>query len=585
VVWAAVIAFALASSEAVAYKVGLVAIVFVGAIGLHILINWGGEISLAHAAFVGLPAFAVAQVSMHSGVSPILVVPIGIALGVVLGLVVAIPAMRARGLQVALVTLGVGIAVDRFLFTRSWMAGPPGGLRVPTPSLLGTHFRTSRSLVPVLVVIVLVAAIAAKAILSSKVGRALSLVRSNPDAAAAVGVPVAYYRGIAYAMAGAFAGLAGACYVLWVQLVSPRAFPLDLGFTYLVIAVLAGKGGLFGVGLSAVLLEGGRLFSIIPQSIALYLGPVALIFNVTRYREGFNGLVRQTRQQLASRRVRSEDRPGVGVPGSVRRMRPLRATRRLRGARPLLEVQGVSKNFGGVRALDDVSLGVGEGAIVGLIGPNGAGKTTLFNVVSGLLPPTAGSIRYDGHDIAHLPAYRRAARGIGRSFQNLGLDAHETVLTNVMTALHRSSRYSGPDTLVRPWRRRRGERYLQERCAQALARFGLLAERDRLVSDLPFAQARLVELAAVVAEEPRLMLLDEPTTGLDIAEVDKLRQVLSDIRQAGTTMVVVAHDVGFVMRMCEYVYVLSDGRLLFAGEPHEVQSHDAVIEAYLGASA
>jgi hypothetical protein len=175
-------------------------------------------------------------------------------------------------------------------------------VRIPVPSLFGVRFETSRSLIPVLVVIVLVAVLACRAILASKVGRALSFVRANPDAAAAAGIPVAFYRSVVYTVAGGFAGLAGASYVLWVQRVSPRAFPLELGFTYLVIAALAGKGGLVGVALSAALVEGGQVFSILPHNVALYLGPIVLIFNVTRYQEGFNGALREIRQRLGERR-------------------------------------------------------------------------------------------------------------------------------------------------------------------------------------------------------------------------------------------------------------------------------------------
>jgi branched-chain amino acid transport system ATP-binding protein len=251
----------------------------------------------------------------------------------------------------------------------------------------------------------------------------------------------------------------------------------------------------------------------------------------------------------------------------------------------LLELRGISRHFGGVHALEDVSLDVGEGAIVGLIGPNGAGKTTLFNIVSGLLPAHAGSIRFDGAEIADQPAFRRAALGIGRSFQNLGLMLDETAECNVLTALHRSAPYGGLDVVLRPWRRRHGEQYLNSRCSAALERFGLLTDRDRRVRDLSFAKARFVELAAVVAEDPRLMLLDEPTTGLDVNEVVRFGGMLSEIRESGTTVLVVAHDVGFVMRTCDYVYVLAEGRLLFHGEPSQVQSHPAVIEAYLGKSA
>ena len=250
----------------------------------------------------------------------------------------------------------------------------------------------------------------------------------------------------------------------------------------------------------------------------------------------------------------------------------------------LLELRSIGRSFGGVRALDDVNLDVEEGSIVGLIGPNGAGKTTLFNVVSGL-QPAEGTVVFDGQEIAQMPPHRRATLGIARSFQNLGLMMNETAETNVLASLHRSSGYTGADVVLRPWKRAACERALRDRAGAALDRFGLLDDRDRVVEDLSFAKARFVELAAVVAEEPRLMLLDEPTTGLDINEIATLVAALRDIKERGTTMLIVAHDVGFVMQMCEEVYVLAEGRLLFHGPPEAVQSDESVIAAYLGTGA
>ena len=315
---AVLLALLLASaSESTTFRLGFIAIVFIGAIGLHVLVNWAGELSLGHAAFVGLPAFVVAQAASHSGMSPILFVPLGVLIGVVLGLVVASAALRARGLQVSLVTLALGIAVIQFFFVRSWIVGPPAGLNVPEPSIFGWQLATSRALIPVLVVIVAIASVSARWVFGSKLGRAFAFIRSDPSAAAAAGVPVNQYRAMAYAIAGAYAGLAGAAYVIWVQRVRPEAFPLTLGFTYLVIAVLAGRGGLGGLALSAILIQGGALFSIVPHSVSLYLGPIGLIYNATRYQKGFNGGIAELNRlinNIVKRKVPSMERPTIRVP-------------------------------------------------------------------------------------------------------------------------------------------------------------------------------------------------------------------------------------------------------------------------------
>jgi branched-chain amino acid transport system ATP-binding protein len=251
----------------------------------------------------------------------------------------------------------------------------------------------------------------------------------------------------------------------------------------------------------------------------------------------------------------------------------------------LLQVRDAQLAFGGLQALGGVSLDVAEGAIVGLIGPNGAGKTTLFNSISGLQPLDGGSIVFRDRDVTALPAHRRAALGIGRSFQHLGLMTDETVDTNVLAAQYLGAGYRASDLLARPWRWRRRESELAARAREALAAFGLEDERTRPVADLSFAAARFVELAAVLVEAPTLMLLDEPTTGLDVTEVVTLQRALERVRASGTTILVIAHDVRFVMGLCDHVYVLAQGQLLAAGRPEEVQDDPAVVEAYLGVSA
>jgi branched-chain amino acid transport system ATP-binding protein len=251
----------------------------------------------------------------------------------------------------------------------------------------------------------------------------------------------------------------------------------------------------------------------------------------------------------------------------------------------LLEVHEATLAFGGLQALGGVSLAVPDGAIVGLIGPNGAGKTTLFNSISGLQRLDAGAVVFRGRDVTALAAHQRAGLGIGRSFQHLGLMMDESVETNVLAAQHLGAGYGGIDLLVRPRRWLRRERELARRAEAALAAFGLSDGARRPVQDLSFAAARFVELAAVLVEAPALMLLDEPTTGLDVAEVATLLAALERVRSEGTTIVVIAHDVGFVMDLCDHVYVLAEGRVLAEGPPAAVQDDPAVVEAYLGVPA
>ena len=247
---------------------------------------------------------------------------------------------------------------------------------------------------------------------------------------------------------------------------------------------------------------------------------------------------------------------------------------------PLLQVDSVSVRFGGIMALDDVSISVADGAIVGLIGPNGAGKSTLFDVVTGLRRAT-GHIAFAGHDVSRMPTYRRARLGMRRAFQNLGLIGDETVETNLMAAQHLGAGYSGWHLAV-PWIQSREEERIRARAREIAEQFGLVDHLAARVRELSFGVARFVELACVQVEQPRLMLLDEPTTGLNQREIVTLLEMLRTASAQGSTILLVAHDVRFVMDLCEHVYVLAEGQILFEGAPDEVQRSEAVIDAYLG---
>jgi branched-chain amino acid transport system ATP-binding protein len=254
-----------------------------------------------------------------------------------------------------------------------------------------------------------------------------------------------------------------------------------------------------------------------------------------------------------------------------------------RAASPLLEVSGLTVRFGGIVALDGVSFSVGDGQIVGLIGPNGAGKTTLFNCLSRLYRPTAGDIRFGGASLLELPAHQIAAVGIGRTFQNLALFHSMSVLDNVVVGAHPTGRSGFIGNAFRLPGERHEERRLRATALEMLALVRLEEFADRPITSLPFGTQKRAELARALASAPRLLLLDEPASGLNHEEVAEVSRLLRAIRdQLDITVLLVEHNMNFVMGVSDKVVALDFGRVIAEGTPVEVRGHDAVIRAYLG---
>jgi len=250
---------------------------------------------------------------------------------------------------------------------------------------------------------------------------------------------------------------------------------------------------------------------------------------------------------------------------------------------PLLDIQDLTVRFRGLVAVDHVSFTVEAGTVHGLIGPNGAGKTTCFNLISGLIPPTSGSAILAGAPLDGLPSWRRTRAGLSRTFQNIRMFQEMTVRENVMTGMHARLAATVPEILSRLGRFRPEERAAKARAGELLDFVGLGDAADRRAGDLPYGDQRRLEIARALASEPKLLLLDEPAAGMNPAETQDLVGLLNRLKQGGLTLLLVEHDMHFVMSLCDRITVLNFGRKIAEGSPREIRENPAVIEAYLGA--
>ncbi len=552
--------------------IGLYAIV---AMGLVLLTGVGGLTSFGQAAFVGVGAYTAAFLATKLGLSPWLTVWVGMGLALVAALILGAITLRMSGHYLPLATIAWGLALNYTMANMEWLGKYDGLLGIPPLTAFGQSLGSGRGLHGLIWVIALLAAVAIVRLLDSRPGRAIRSLKSGVMMAEAMGISTFRYKLTAFVIAAVLAAVSGWLFAHFQGSINPTPFSIGKGIEYLFMAVLGGVGHVWGafLGAGVVKIVEDQLQVLLPKLIGTSGNFESIVFGIVLVvvlKYAPDGLWTFVAKRFPKPQ-RARDWDGA---------KPLPARSKPPAGDMLLDVNKVRKTFGGLVAVNDVSFTMRAGDIIGLIGPNGAGKSTTFNLITGVLPLSGGSVTFRGEPVTGLPSREIARKGISRTFQHVKMIPDMTVLENVALGGY----LRGTSGLLRAMLRRDRdeERSLFAEAEAQLTRIGMQAHGHELAGNLALGQQRLVEIARALSTDPALLLLDEPAAGLRHQEKQALGEVLRQLKREGMSLLLVEHDMDFVMNLTDRIVVMEFGTKLMEGTPHEVQSSPQVRAAYLG---
>jgi len=568
----AVVAFAVTNSY---YQLMMTLVLVWASFGLswNVLSGYTGLVSFGHAAFFGIGAYTTALGQIHFDLSPWVLIPAATVLGAIAGLLIGFPTFRLRGVYFALAMLAYPLAL---LYVFEWLGYQevtlPMKREAPAAYMQFSDHRIYTLLALTMLAVIVVIT---RMVEQSRFGMALLAIKQNEAAAEAAGINTLKWKLCAITLSGAIAGAVGAFYAVVLLVVTPvSVFGMLVSAQALTVTLFGGVGTVWGpvIG-SAILIPAAEILHaelghIVPGIQNVIFG-VAIVILILVAPEGMFWKARDFVYRRWPHLVATAAQTIPAMPAPCTRSsagKPSLETTAVSGV-PLLSVRGLSKSFGGLKAVQNVGFEVSKGAILGIIGPNGAGKTTAFNLLNGFLRPDAGQILLDGRDVTRRKPYQLCAAGVGRTFQIMRPFARMSVADNVVIGA-----YVRSDT---DWEARR-------LAADAIARVGLTEYAHRLAGELTTRELRLMELARALAGQPRILLLDETLAGLGHTEAEEMIGIIRRLAQDGITIVIIEHTMQAMVRLVDRFVVLDHGAVLVEGSPESVTRDPRVIEAYLG---